>query len=128
MRVLVVEDDEEVRTVLSCRLQSWGFDVVMAADGPQGLETARRVAPDLIILDLMLPSLPGEGVCRAIREDDNHTFAKTPILMLTAKASETDRIIGKVIGATSYLSKPYSSQELFEEIRRSISAPLQQNS
>lgn len=95
---------------------SVGFDVMTAQDGEEGLSQARSRKPDLIVLDLMLPKLPGEEVCRAIREDEDERIADIPIVMFTAKAALVDRIVGKVIGATSYVVKPYRGSKLIQEI------------
>ncbi|MBI2095334.1 MAG: response regulator [Candidatus Omnitrophica bacterium] len=116
-KILVVEDDPTISKFLGVRLKSLDFDVIAAADGQAGLEGARRELPDLIILDLKLPKLSGEEVCKAIREDRDKKFAATPIIMLTAKCSDVDRVIGKVIGANHYISKPFGTEELLERVR-----------
>ena len=117
-KILIIEDDASIRKILSLRFKKLGFDVIAAADGQEGLQEARRHSPAVIILDLSLPKLSGEEVCKAIREDKNKKFAGIPIIMLTGKASDTDRIIGKVIGANSYLTKPFRSGELLKEVIR----------
>ena len=119
-RILVVEDDESVRQVLSLRLKHSGFSVSVSVDGFQGLEDAKEQKPDLVILDLRLPGRSGEEVCKAIREDEDEEFAKTPILMLTGKASDVDRVIGMVIGASAYVPKPFRLPALMREIRRCL--------
>lgn len=115
-RILVVEDNEDISKPLVFRLRKKGFQVLTAPDGRSGLTEARLRLPHLIILDLHLPFLSGEEVCKAIREDDDETIRKIPIIMLTAKSSEADRIVGKVIGANSYVTKPYDPIKLFREI------------
>ena len=115
-RILVIEDNEDLTKTLTFRLRKRGFQVLIAEDGRKGLTQAKLELPHLIILDLTLPHLSGEEVCKAIRESDNDNLRNIPIIMLTAKRSEVDRIVGKVIGATSYLTKPYNPTELFKEI------------
>jgi len=95
--------------------------VETAEDGENALKKARLIHPDLIILDLKLPRLSGEEVCKAIRNDHDKEFAKTPIIMLTAKTSDVDRVIGNVIGATCYMTKPYDLPELLKNIRKATS-------
>ena len=115
-RILVIEDDRDVATLLTMRLEREGFRVAVANDGETGLDKIRRSAPDLVILDLMLPGMPGEEVCKTIREDHDGRISALPIIVLTGKTSDADRIICKVIGANSFLIKPYEVNRLFEEI------------
>jgi len=117
-KVLVIEDETDIITILSFRLEKAGFEIISARDGKTGLALAREQRPDLIILDLMLPELPGEEVCKTIREDEDEGFAKTPIIMVTAKIGEVDRIIGKSLGANSYITKPFEVEDLIEEIEK----------
>ena len=119
-QILIVEDDESVRQMVSLRLTKLGFEVSQAQDGFQGLDEAKRLRPDLIMLDLRLPGRPGEEICKAIREDHDEEFAKTPILMLTGKTSEVDKVIGMVIGANAYIPKPYRLPMLVREINRCL--------
>ena len=108
-RTLVVEDTAEIADLIRLHLEDLGLQVTCAADGIAGLELARSGMFDLIVLDLMLPGLNGLEVCRALRADTRHY---TPILMLTAKASEIDRVVGLELGADDYLGKPFSIPEL----------------
>lgn len=117
-KILVIEDDLDICNILSFSLRREGFDVSVANDGIDGLRKARELRPHLIVLDLMLPLLPGEEVCKAIREDDDPEFSRLPVVMLTAKASEADRIIGKVIGANHYMTKPFKMDELLGEVQK----------
>ena len=110
--VLIVEDDKTLQDVLRYNLVKEGYKVLTASDGLQGLETARRDKPDLIILDLMLPKLDGLEVCRILRKD-----MIVPIMMLTAKAEEIDKIVGLEIGADDYMTKPFSIRELLARVR-----------
>ena len=117
-KILVVEDDPAVSKFLSVRLQSLNFEVTLAYDGEAALKEARLRLPDLIILDLKLPKLTGEEVCKAVREDRDKKFAVTPIIMLTGKNTDTDRVIGMVIGANSYVMKPFRMENLLKEMRK----------
>ena len=111
-RILLVEDERPLREVLAEALSAEGFTVEQAATGAAGLAAFRARTPDLVLLDLMLPEMSGIEVCRAIR-----TNSSVPIIMVTAKASETDRIAGLNLGADDYVTKPFSSRELSARIR-----------
>jgi DNA-binding response OmpR family regulator len=112
-RVLVIEDDREIAAVVSMNIEDMGLKAERAADGQAGLRKALEGGYALIILDLMLPKLDGISVCTGIREQDPHT----PILMLTAKAEEIDRVVGLELGADDYVTKPFSVRELMARIR-----------
>ncbi len=116
-KVLVIEDDADLGQVLIARLGSWGFEAGHVSEGKQGLERARSESPDLIILDLTLPDLSGQEVCKAIREDSDKTFARTPIMMLTGHNADTDKLIGYVIGANCYITKPFDEADLLESVQ-----------
>jgi len=111
-KVLVVEDDRTLLEVLQYNLSQQGYDVLAAADGAQGLETARSGKPDLVILDVMLPKMDGYEVCRILRKETT-----VPILMLTARTEETDRVVGLEVGADDYVTKPFSMRELMARVR-----------
>jgi two-component system OmpR family response regulator len=111
-KILVVEDDATLLDVLRYNLEKEGYQVVTAADGAEALESARSHRPDLIILDIMLPGLSGFEVCRILRKE-----MTIPILMLTAKTEEVDKIVGLEIGADDYMTKPFSMRELLARIR-----------
>lgn len=117
-KILIVDDESDICEVLSKRLQQAGFQTIIAYDGEEALRKAAQEKPDLIILDLMLPKIPGEEVCKKIK--NNAETCAIPIIMLTAKASDVDRVIGRVIGADSYIMKPYKANELLQEINRFI--------
>lgn len=117
-KILIIEDEISASKFLSLRLQRLGFDVHTAFDGVTGLKEAVDKLPDLVILDLMIPKLPGEEVCKAIRENLEEKIARIPIIMLTGKDTLVDKILGKVIGANAYLTKPYEFEALWEEIKR----------
>jgi DNA-binding response OmpR family regulator len=110
-RILVVEDDEAIRDVVKFNLVGAGYEVMEAADGNVALRTARTGRPDLVILDLMLPGLSGLEVCRSLRRD-----SVVPIIMLTAKDTETDRVVGLELGADDYITKPFSMRELLARV------------
>jgi DNA-binding response OmpR family regulator len=109
--ILVVEDEEPIASAVAARLRSEGFAVEIAADGLAGVEAHERIRPDLVVLDLMLPELDGLEVCRRIRRT-----APVPILMLTARDTETDTVVGLEIGADDYMTKPFSPRELVARI------------
>jgi len=111
-KILVVEDEETLRETLSYLLQREGYVVVEASDGKQAIDEFVRHDPDLILLDLMLPIINGNDVCRQIRQSSN-----VPIIMLTAKDTELDKVLGLEIGADDYVTKPYSTRELLARMK-----------
>jgi two-component system, OmpR family, alkaline phosphatase synthesis response regulator PhoP len=111
-RILVVDDEPHIVELVRYNLTQHGFDVSVAYDGHDALEKARREVPDLVILDLMLPYVDGLEVCRHLRRDTT-----VPILMLTAKDSEQDRVLGLELGADDYVTKPFSPRELVARVR-----------
>ncbi len=117
MKILIIDDEPDLVQAVEARLQRNGYQTITASDGQEGLRVAKETRPSLIILDLKLPKLAGEEVCRAIREDQDKTFARTPILMLTVKTDDVDRVIGKVLGANHYLTKPFESEVLLSKVK-----------
>jgi DNA-binding response OmpR family regulator len=111
-RVAVIEDDAAIASAVAARLRAEGFEVETAADGPAGVELCRRLRPDLVVLDLMLPGFDGLEVCRRIQRERH-----VPVLMLTARDSETDLEIGLAVGADDYMTKPFSPRELVARVR-----------
>jgi DNA-binding response OmpR family regulator len=111
-RVLVVEDDETLRETLEYNLANQGYQVLTAVDGYQGLSLARTNQPDLLLLDVMLPGIDGFEVCRILRKE-----MSLPILMLTARTEEVDKIVGLEVGADDYLTKPFSMRELLARVK-----------
>ncbi len=111
-RILVVEDEISFSDPLSYLLRKEGYEVAVAETGPEALEDFDRLGADLVLLDLMLPGLSGVDVCRAIRQRSN-----VPVIMLTAKDSEIDKVVGLEMGADDYVTKPYSSRELLARIK-----------
>lgn len=110
--VLIVEDEDNILEAVRYNLTKEGYDVVAAADGEVGLDLARTANPDLVILDIMLPKLDGFQVCQLLRRETD-----TPIIMLTAKGEETDRVVGLELGADDYVTKPFSMRELLARVR-----------
>ena len=110
--VLVVEDEPSFSEPLAFMLRREGFEVTVAETGPAGLNEFDRVGPDLVLLDLMLPGMSGTEVCRALRQRSN-----VPVIMLTARDSEIDKVVGLELGADDYVTKPFSSRELVARIR-----------
>ncbi|MDO9379594.1 MAG: response regulator transcription factor [Nocardioidaceae bacterium] len=111
-RVLVVEDEESYSDALAYVLRKEGFDVAVADTGPRALEEFDRSGADIVLLDLMLPGLPGTEVCRQIRQTSN-----VPVIMVSAKDTEVDKVVGLELGADDYVTKPYSPRELVARIR-----------
>jgi DNA-binding response OmpR family regulator len=110
-RVLVVEDDEGIREMLKYNLTSAGFSVQEASDGAAGLRTALTARPDLVLLDLMLPGMSGLDFCRALRKT-----SRVPVIMLTARDTEVDKIVGLELGADDYITKPFSIREVVARV------------
>jgi two-component system response regulator RegX3 len=111
-RVLVVEDEESYSEALSYMLRKEGFEVAIAADGDTALKEFDRNGADIVLLDLMLPGIPGTEVCRQIR-----TTSTVPVIMVSAKDDEVDKVVGLELGADDYVTKPYSPRELVARIR-----------
>src|SRR5262247_2647802 len=114
-RVLIVEDERDIRDLILLHLQRDGYQVATAGSGEDGLLQVKQSPPDLVLLDLMLPGMSGLEVCRRLRQEP--TTATLPILMLTAKADEVDRVVGLEMGADDYVVKPFSPKELIARIR-----------
>src|SRR5947209_13704238 len=114
-KILIIEDESDVADLLTLNLRKAGFRTSTAADGVSGLQKARDERPDFIILDLMLPKMAGLEVCKILKSDT--ATSHIPILMLTAKAEEIDRIVGLEFGADDYVTKPFSPREILLRIR-----------
>jgi len=112
-RILIVEDDSTISKLLSVDLELEGYNVVTAADGVAGLEAAKTLKPDLILLDIGLPKMSGYDVCRSIRRDGTDV----PIILLTARGQEAEKVMGLDLGADDYIAKPYGSMELIARVR-----------
>ena len=113
-KILVVDDEENIRELIKFNFEAEGYDVQTAADGEEGLDRVDDTV-DLIILDLMLPEIDGLSVCRKLRNDDK--FKNIPIIMLTARGEEVDRILGLEMGADDYITKPFSPRELMARVK-----------
>jgi two-component system phosphate regulon response regulator PhoB len=113
--ILVIDDEKDLIEMVRYNLDKEGFDVISAKDGPSGLEIAQRHKLDLIVLDLMMPGMDGLEVCRRLRADPR--TGRIPTIMLTAKATEADRIVGLELGADDYVTKPFSPRELVARVK-----------
>jgi DNA-binding response OmpR family regulator len=113
--VLVVEDEPDIRDLLVLHLEHAGYRCHIAASGPQAIESVRRLTPDLVVLDVMLPGMDGLEVCRRLRADPHS--AAIPVVMLTARTDEVDRVVGLEMGADDYVTKPFSPRELVARVR-----------
>ncbi len=114
-KILIIEDDRDIVEMVEYNLKGEGFEIISAFDGNQGIESAGREQPDLIILDLMLPVIDGFEVCRIVK--NNQATANIPIIILSAKSQETDKVVGLELGADDYVTKPFSPRELIARIR-----------
>ena len=114
--ILIVEDEQNIVDILSFNLSREGYDTLEAYDGPTGLQLALENNPDLILLDLMLPGMDGFEVCRKVRE----AGSSIPIIMLTAREEETDKVLGLELGADDYITKPFSMRELLARVKANI--------
>ncbi len=115
--VLIVDDEPELAKAVEAVLKEEGYQTITAPNGEEGLRLAKEIRPALVILDWIMPKLPGLEVCRAIREDQDKTFRHTPIIMLTAKTDDVDRVIGNVLGANHYLTKPFQPEVLLSRVK-----------
>ncbi len=114
-RILIIEDDKDIVELVRYNLANEGFQVNAAFDGSSGLNSLKKTPPDLLLLDLMLPKLSGLEICREIRRDDS--LNRLPILMLTARGEEADRVVGLEMGADDYVTKPFSPRELLARVK-----------
>jgi len=114
-RVLIIEDDKDIVELVRYNLTNEGFQVTAAYDGTGGLSTLRKTPPDLLLLDLMLPKMSGLDICREIRKDES--LNRLPVLMLTARGDEADRVVGLEMGADDYVTKPFSPRELIARVK-----------
>jgi phosphate regulon transcriptional regulator PhoB len=114
-KILIVEDDRDIVEMVEYNLKEEGYTTVSALNGEDGVNSARRERPDLIILDIMLPVMDGFEVCRALKSEE--ATARIPIIVLSAKSQETDKVVGLELGADDYVTKPFSPRELIARIR-----------
>ncbi|WP_448621662.1 response regulator transcription factor [Geodermatophilus sp. URMC 65] len=120
--VLVVDDDPVVADLVAFRLQRLGLEVTVESDGESGLAAARRLRPDLVVLDWLMPRMDGLEVCRALRADADPALARTPVLLLTAKSQDPDLERGFAAGATDFIAKPFSTRELVSRVTAALPA------
>jgi two-component system phosphate regulon response regulator PhoB len=113
--VLVIEDEKDLAELVAFNLENAGYRPLLAADGARGLDMARTHSPDLVLLDLMLPGMPGTEVCKALKGSEK--TARIPIIMLTARGEEIDRVVGFEVGADDYVVKPFSTRELLLRVQ-----------
>ncbi len=123
-RILIVDDEPDLLSVLHFGLEIEGFEVMDASDGEQALNMAREHVPDLMVLDLMLPRIDGYKVCRALKFDER--YRRIPIFILSARSGETDRKLAFDLGADAYVTKPYDMKDLVARIRERLKSPPQQ--
>ena len=123
--ILLIDDEKDLIELVRYNLEKEGYDVIAATDGGSGLEVVRKHRPDLVVLDLMMPGLDGLQVCQQLRSDPRS--ARVPVIMLTAKATEADRVVGLELGADDYITKPFSPREVVARVkavlRRSMPGP-----
>ncbi|MCC6349886.1 MAG: response regulator [Candidatus Eisenbacteria bacterium] len=117
-RILIVDDEPDLRSVLRFGLEAERFEVIEAADGEEGLKLACDQLPDLIVLDLMLPRMDGYKVCRALKFDDR--YRHIPVIILSARSGETDRRLALDLGADGYVTKPYDMKDLVSRVREQL--------
>lgn len=113
-KILVIEDEKELVEMVQLRLEANGYDIIIAHDGQEGLNKAKKEKPDLIILDLMLPKIDGYKVCRMLKFDEK--YKKIPIILFTARAQESDKKMGEEVGADAYITKPFEPKVLLAKI------------
>jgi DNA-binding response OmpR family regulator len=114
-KVLVIDDEKDLVKTLVFRLEANGFETLVAYDGQDGLDKAKKMKPDIIILDLMLPKMDGYRVCGLLKNDVR--YSKIPVIMFTARAQESDIVMGKEVGANAYITKPFDPKVLLDKIR-----------
>ena len=117
-KILIVDDDKDFLKALTTVLENNGYGIVTATDGAQALELARTESPDLILLDIMLPGMNGFKVCRFLKFDEN--YKDIPIIIISAKADEEDKRLGRQMGAELYITKPFEDEELLQAIKQLI--------
>ncbi len=117
-KILVVDDERDLVETITFRLEAAGYEVSSAFDGQEGLEKAREIKPDLILLDVMMPKMDGYQVCRMLKFDDD--YKNIPIIMLTARGQEQDKKTGGDVGADDYITKPFDSKDLLARIQKML--------
>jgi len=119
-RILIVDDQKDIVELIRFKLENEGFECLVAFDGEEGLQKAKKEDPDLILMDIMMPKINGYQVCRLLKSDEN--YKNIPIIMLSAKDQESDKFWGKESGADDYITKPFNFEELFQKIQGYLKA------
>jgi two-component system alkaline phosphatase synthesis response regulator PhoP len=114
-KILLIEDDKDIARTIKLYLEGEGFEVIAVSDGKEGLQKAKTAGEDILILDLMLPGMPGEEICRELRKEEKYTAL--PIIMLTAKGTDAQWVRGMVLGANYYITKPFEMDDLLSTIQ-----------
>ena len=122
VKILIIEDEPNQADLIQFNLEQDGYEVYKAKDGEEGLTTAHEILPDLILLDWMIPKMSGPDLCRKIRKSQD--IKETPIIMISAKSEEQDKVFGLDLGVDDYISKPYSIKELLARVRAAIRRPI----
>lgn len=120
--ILIIEDEEGLCEVISEHLKKKGYRTLIANDGAAGFQGILEKKPDLVLLDLNLPKIAGEEICKEIKDSYDHGLSRIPIIIMTAKADDVDRVCGMAMGADAYLTKPFSLERLMEEILKVLPA------
>ncbi len=120
-RILIVDDEVQLATVVQMRLEAHGYEVLMAHDGEEGLKKAKSEHPDLIMLDVMMPKMDGYKVCGLLKNDTR--YSKIPIILFTARAQQDDKMIGAEVGADAYITKPFEPPVLLAKIEELLHQP-----
>jgi len=119
-RILIVDDQKDIVELIRFKMENEGFECLVAFDGEEGLQKAKKEVPDLILMDIMMPKINGYQVCRLLKSDEN--YKNIPIIMLSAKDQESDKFWGKESGADDYITKPFNFEELFQKIQGYLKA------
>ena len=119
-KILVVDDEKDITETLSFMLKAAGYDVITASDGEEGLKFAKEENPDLIILDVMMPKINGYKIARLLKYDNK--YKHIPIIMVTARGQDSDKLIGEETGANEYITKPFEFEEVLKSVRKHLEA------
>ncbi len=119
-KILIVDDEQDITETLSFMLKAKGFDVVTGSDGEEGLKLAKEIMPDLIILDVMMPKINGYKIARLLKYDNK--YKHIPIIMVTARGQDTDKLIGEETGADIYITKPFEFEEVLDAVNKFLGA------
>lgn len=119
-KILVVDDEKDITETLSFMLKAAGYDVITASDGEEGLKFAKEENPDLIILDVMMPKINGYKIARLLKYDNK--YKHIPIIMVTARGQDSDKLIGEETGADEYITKPFEFEEVLKSVRKHLEA------